>query len=261
MAAKQHAAQGNWQDQAVECASQDDHALCTTKNCHNERGEGDKADDEPLVILGDEGVNSLEEGDRGIGRANDRGDTSREQRETEEAVANVAGSKAESLGCGVGSAGDGRDVFRHDDRTSRADAEHTQEQQNTNAARDADTSQDGLAEVLDFLRLTAPARVKQFVCAREGDVAAAGAAEQRDHDGNQFLGVFRGEDMNGCVADRGLCHERHNQHDDDNDAAENLSDLADDIIRFLGKKDTDGKHAADDDAGLFGNADHGIEAE
>ena len=177
VAAKQHAAQGNWQDQAVECASQDDHALCTTKNCHNERGESDEADDEPLVILGDEGVNRLEEGDRGIGRANDGGDTGREQRETEETVADVAGSKAESFGCGVGGTGDGRDVFRHDDRTGRADAEHAQEQQDTNAARDADTSQDGLAEVLDFFRLAAPARVKQFMCAREGDVAATGAAE------------------------------------------------------------------------------------
>ena len=261
MAAKQHAAQGNWQDQAVECASQDDHALCTTKNCHNERGEGDKADDEPLVILGDEGVNSLEEGDRGIGRANDGGDTGREQCETEETVADVAGSKAESLGCGVGSAGDGRDIFRHDDRTGRADAEHTQEQQNTNAARDADAGQDGLAEVLDFLRLAAPARIEQLVCAGEGDVTAAGAAEQRDHDGNEFLGILRGKDMGDRIADGGLCHESHDQHNDDNNAAEDLGDPSDDVVCLLGKENADSKHAADDDTGLFGNADHGIEAE
>ena len=164
VAAKQHTAQGNWQDQAVECTSQDDHALCTAENRHNKRGEGDEADDEPLVIFGDEGVNSLEEGDRGIGRANDRGDTSGEQRETEEAVADVAGSKAESLGCGVGSASDGRDIFRHDDRTSRADAEHAQEQQDTNAARDTDAGQDGLAEVLDFLQAYRPTP-RQAVCA------------------------------------------------------------------------------------------------
>ena len=261
MAAEQHAAQGNRQDQAVECASQDDHALRAAEDRHNKRGEGDKADDEPLVVLGDEGVNGLEEGDGGVGRADDGGDTGGEQRETEETVADVAGSKAESLGCGVGSASDSRDIFRHDDRTGRADTEHAQEQQDTNAARNTDAGQDGLAEVLDFLRLAAPTRVKQLVCAREGNVPAAGAAEQRDHDGDKLSGILGGKDMGDRIADGGLCHESHDQHDDDNNAAEDLGDPADDVVCLLGKENADSKHAADDDAGLFGNADHGIEAE
>lgn len=149
-------------------------------------------------------MNGLEEGDGGVGRADDGGDTGGEQRETEETVADVAGSKAESLGCGVGSASDSRDIFSHNDRTGRADTEHAQEQQDTNAARDTDAGQDGLAEVLDFFRLAAPTRVKQLVCARKGNVPAAGAAEQRDHDGNEFLGILRGKDMDDRIADGGL---------------------------------------------------------
>ena len=107
----------------------------------------------------------------------------------------------------------------------------------------------------------APPRIEQLVCAGEGDVTAAGAAEQRDHDGNEFLGILRGKDMDDRIADGGLGHKSHDQHDDDNNAAEDLGDLADDVVCLLGKENADGKHAADDDAGLFGNADHGIEAE
>lgn len=167
VAAEQHTAQGDRQDQTVESTGQDDHALRAAEDRHNKRGESDETDDEPLVVLGDEGVNGLEEGDGGVGRADDGGDTGGEQRETEETVADVAGSKAESLGCGVGSASDSRDIFSHNDRTGRADTEHAQEQQDTNAARDTDAGQDGLAEVLDFFRLAAPTRVKQLVCARK----------------------------------------------------------------------------------------------
>ena len=103
VAAEQHAAQRDRQDQTVESTGQDDHALRAAEDRHNKRGESDETDDEPLVVLGDEGVNGLEEGDGGVGRADDGGDTGGEQRETEETVADVAGSKAESLGCGVGS--------------------------------------------------------------------------------------------------------------------------------------------------------------
>ena len=115
--------------------------------------------------------------------------------------------------------------------------------------------------MLDFFRLAAPTRVKQLVCARKGNVPAAGTAEQRDHDGNEFLGILRGKDMGDRIADGGLGHKSHDQHDDDNDAAEDLGDLADDVVCLLGKENADRKHAADDDACLFGNADHGIEAE
>ena len=67
--------------------------------------------------------------------------------------------------------------------------------------------------------------------------------------------------MGDRIADGGLCHESHDQHDDDNNAAEDLGDPADDVVCLLGKENADCKHAADDDTGLFGNADHGIEAE
>ena len=67
--------------------------------------------------------------------------------------------------------------------------------------------------------------------------------------------------MDDRIADGGLGHKSHDQHDDDNNAAEDLGDLANDVVGLLGKENANGKHAADDDAGLFGNADHGIEAE
>lgn len=101
MAAEQHTAQGDRQDQTVESTGQDDHALRAAEDRHNKRGESDETDDEPLVVLGDEGVNGLEEGDGGVGRADDGGDTGGEQRETEETVADVAGSKAESPAAGL----------------------------------------------------------------------------------------------------------------------------------------------------------------
>ena len=50
------------------------------------------------------------------------------------------------------------------------------------------------------------------MCAGEGDVTAAGAAEQRDHDGNEFLGILRGKDMDDRIADGGLGHKSHDQH-------------------------------------------------
>ena len=71
-------------------------------------------------------MNGLEEGDGGIGRADDGGDTGREQRQTEETVAEVAGSKAERLGRGVGGAGDRRELFRPNARTGRSDAKYAQ---------------------------------------------------------------------------------------------------------------------------------------
>ena len=93
VAAEQHTAQGDRQDQAVESTGQDDHALRAAEDRHNKRGESDETDDEPLVVLGDEGVNGLEEGDGGVGRADDGGDTGGEQRETEETVADVVNGK------------------------------------------------------------------------------------------------------------------------------------------------------------------------
>ena len=115
--------------------------------------------------------------------------------------------------------------------------------------------------MLDFFRLAAPTCVKQLVCAREGNVPAAGAAEQRDHDGDKRSGILGGKDMDNRIADGGLGHKHYDQHDDDNNAAEDLGDPANDVVCLLGKENADGKHATDDDAGLFGNADHGIETE
>ena len=47
--------QGDRQDQTVESTGQDDHALRAAEDRHNKRGESDETDDEPLVVLGDEG--------------------------------------------------------------------------------------------------------------------------------------------------------------------------------------------------------------
>ena len=261
VAAKQHAQKGDRQDQTVDGARQNDHALCAAEDRHNERGEGNEADDEPLFVLGNKRVGGLEEGNGGIRRADDGRDTGGEQRYAEQAVTNVAGSETEGLGGGVGGAGDSRDIFSHDRSAGRADAKHAEEQQDTDRAGDTDTGEDGFAEVFDFILAAAVAGIQQTVRAGEGDVAAAGAAEQRDHDGDEILGIFRGEDVNDRVADGGLGHERNDQHDDDDDAAEDLRNSVHDALGILGKEDADGQHTADDNAGLFGNADRGIKAE
>ena len=70
----------------------------------------------------------------------------------------------------------------------------------------------------------------------KGNVPAAGAAEQRDHDGNEFLGILRGKDMDDRIADGGLGHKSHDQHDDDNDAAEDLATLPTMSFAFLERK-------------------------
>ena len=113
----------------------------------------------------------------------------------------------------------------------------------------------------DLILVAAVARVEQAVCAGEGDVAAAGTAEQGQHGAYHGAGTFRREAANHRFADRRLRGNCDKEHDEDDDAAENLCDLIDGCLAALREEDADCECAAEEGAHLLVEAEHRVKAE
>ena len=113
----------------------------------------------------------------------------------------------------------------------------------------------------DLVLVAAVARIKQAMCAGEGDVAAAGPAEQGQHGAYHGAGTFRREHANHRFADRGLRRNCDKEHDEDDDAAENLGNLIHGCLAALREEDADCECAAEDSADFLVETEHRVKAE
>ena len=109
--------------------------------------------------------------------------------------------------------------------------------------------------------LAIDAGVHQAVCAGEGDVAAAGAAQQGGDAGSHRGDGTEVGEVRGHFAQGGLGDDGHHQNGEQDDGSQNGGDLIHDGLCVLVHEDDDTKAAGDDGADLLGDAQHGVEAQ
>ena len=213
-------------------------------------------------------MQGLQEGHGGVGRAHHGGHASGEQAQTEQTVAQVAGGQTEGLSSGVAAVGsrvgDDLGVLSQPLSAAHAGAQHRQEQQDTYHTGGAAALQDALAHVADVLG-AGDAGVQQTVGTGEGDVAAAGAAQQGgqrgEHAAVRVQQLVKAAQALGHLTQRGLGDDGHHQHGDEDDGGQDGGHLVHDGLGVLVDEDDNTKAASHNSADLLVQADHGVEAQ
>ena len=198
-------------------------------------------------------MQGLQEGDGGESCANDGGDTGGEQAQTEQTIADVAGGQLEGLSSGVTSVDDLVSVAGG----HAAGTQNGQEQQDTDSTGSQNALSDGLTEVAGALNTS----VDQTVSTGEGDVAAAGAAQQGGQNDEHGGELVESNQTGSDLADGRLGDDGDDQNGDQDDGGQDGGDLIHNGLSVLVQEDDDAQAAGHNGADLLGQADHGVEAQ
>ena len=263
-------AQGQGQDQTVHGAGQHQQLRRAAQNRHDRRGDRDEADDPQILVLLDRRVEGLQEGNRGVGSTDHRGDRRSKDHQASKSVSQISGPDLEGVSGGIADAAVGcrsfksfvlRRICQIDAREPGHNAQDCQEQKDTEDRGDQDP-RDG-APVYELpVFFPGQSGVDQSMGSGEGDIAPDGAA-QKGQDRREELARLRGgeEGVFDCLSHRRLRQKHQHKDYQDHPRAEIFDDLIHDGLGPLGEEDHDRQKSGDQTANGIGEAEERIETQ